>query len=184
MNKSNFFGYGILRNKRILAEIIHHEPDGGSSAILENYNLCVQTLDLIPNFPRDILQKVWGQNFRSYTLKKGNGIVSGIVWKLSEEDLTKISRWDFIPEWKEIIKVQVKTFSEKIIESVTTKVYDNQSFYALIDGINYENNLNPQGKMPNVSDTEVEEQYKIKALEKIRENLELTQKLEDLKTKI
>lgn len=183
MDKIYYFGYGTTRIKEVVKGVIEGELAGGYGCVLDGYILCYQTLRQIPEIPRKVLEEVWGKNFKCYSIIKGSGVISGTIWQITLEDFEKIKKWEFVPEWKEELTVKVKTYNGEIIEAHTTKVHESQDIFTVVDGINYESNLNPQGKKKDLTDLEVEEQYKIKTLEKIRENLELTQRLTELKTK-
>lgn len=162
-----YFGYGILREPTIINEILGYAPKY-HGAILENYDLGYQILDQIPEKPRKILEKIWGIGFKAYTIKAGQGVVAGVIWELTEQDLELIKQWDFVGSWREVIKVKIKLFNENIIDAITTKVYDEQEIKKYVDSIIYENNLNPQGKKQLYEDRD-----KIKEIDLIRKQIKI-----------
>lgn len=148
MSEIIFFGYGALKDPYLLKEVIGKEPRGGEGVVLSGYNLAIQELDQIPEQPRKILEKVWGKNFRSYTLVKGQGMVEGRNWIIDEEDLEKIKKWEFIGKngWREFINVTVTDSKGKNINVITEKIFDNQRTTEITDGLNYTTSLNKEGK--------------------------------------
>lgn len=171
-NTVYFFGYGANRDYYKLKEILGKEPKGGKGAILEGFDLAYQTLDQIPEVPRSFLQKVWGDIFRSYTLKKGTGCVSGVVWELEPEDVEKLKEWEFVGKWREIVSVPVKTSDGRTIQALTEKAQDLLPTKEIVDGLNYENNLNNFKKR----DTEADE-YRLKELSELRKEISAVSKV-------
>lgn len=167
MAKILYFGYGANRSSQKIFEILGKEPGGGNSAVLEGFNLYTQTLSQIPEKPRSILEKVWGGEFRSYTLKKGEGSVAGVLWELDEDELKKLQEWEFVGYWKEMIQVPIKTSSGETVYAVTEKVTDDQSVEGKVDGLFYENNINAEGS----PDRELEN-YKINETREILREME------------
>lgn len=140
-----YFGYGILREQVFVNEILGYIPKC-HGAILENFDLGYQILDQIPKLPRSFLLKIWGVGFKAYTVRSGKGIVDGVIWELTDQDIELIKQWEFVDSWREILNVKVKLFNGNMINAVTTKTYDEQEVEKYVDNIIYENNLNPQGK--------------------------------------
>jgi len=164
MAKVFFFGYGAYKDYYRLAEIIGKNPEGGEGALLEGFDLGVQNIDNIPKEPREILLKVWGNNFQAYTMKRGTGFIQGRVWLLDEEDLEKIKEWEFINKsnWRELTNVTIKTSDGKTISAITDKSRDQYEIDQFVDGLNYESNLNLEGKKYHSEDDE----YKIELMRK------------------
>jgi hypothetical protein len=149
MAKIFFFGYGAYADYYRLKNIIGKGPEGGEGALLEGFNLAVQNLKNIPEGPKKILEKVWGNNFRAYSIIRGNGIVNGKVWLIDEEDLEKIKEYEFInvkESWRELVKVDIKTSDGKIISALTDKSLDQFGTVETVDGLDYKPNLNIEGK--------------------------------------
>lgn len=169
MAKILFFGYGANRSRDRMLRILGKEPINGRGAILEGYALAIEPLDLVPDGPHKILEQVWGKNFRSYTLKKGEGIVSGRVWELNDEDL-KLAEWEFIGIWRELIHITVKLSNNKNVEAITEKIINTDPITEVVDGLNYIDNLNTE-KKEGENDPE-DDEYKILEIKKIRAELE------------
>jgi hypothetical protein len=163
-----FFGYGANRSKTRLRDILGHDPLGGKSAILSNSTLAIQTLDQIPDEPRQVLEKVWGEKFRSYTVKDGKGEVVGVVWQLDEHDLDLLKKWEYIGEWRQLAEVKVKTADGKEVKALTDRAPEGSLTKEVVDGLNYEDNLNKEGMKP---ETQEDDEYRIKELRKVREEL-------------
>jgi hypothetical protein len=167
----NFFGYGANRSKYRIKEITGRFPIGGYSAIVRNYCLCYQKLTHIPDPPREILRKIWGEDFRCYTLFPHPGIVTGVIWELDENGFDLMKKWEFIGPWKELVTVEAITFQGKTIPSQTEIIHPSQTTDIVVDGINYETFINS----PSPNKEKYEEQIK-EELQKVR------QMLSDLKT--
>lgn len=143
-----YFGYGANKDYFKLREILGKEPKGGEGAVLQGFNLAIQTLNDIPDQAKNILNKVWGDNFQSYTIKPGTGMIEGRVWILDQEDLEKLKEWEFVGNnsWKEFITVTVTNSDGKTITALTEKSREEYGIKKLVDGLNYEANLNKEGK--------------------------------------
>jgi hypothetical protein len=146
-----YFGYGANRSKERIKAIIEKNPLGGYSVVLNGYLLCIQSLKNIPEPPRKRLESHWGPSFRSYTLRKHPGMVTGYVWEFDDLEMEKIKHWEHIGTWKELINVDVCTSNGKIIHAVTESVYEKFHIEQISDGINYITFLNAQ-KNPVVKD--------------------------------
>lgn len=164
MAKVFFFGYGAYKDYFRLKEIIGKSPEGGEGALLEGFDLGVQSIDNIPKEPKEILSKVWGNNFQAYTMKRGSGYIQGRIWLLDEEDLEKIKEWEFINKsnWRELVTITVKTSDGKNISAITDKSQDYYEIDKIVDGLNYEPNLNKEGKKYYSE----EDEYKIELMKK------------------
>lgn len=138
MQKVYFFGYGANRNREKIYQITGKYPSLEFGAILEGYQLCVQNLDLITEKPRKILTELYGERFKAYTIKKGNGIVSGMIWEITPEDLEKIKEWEFVGDWKEIIEITIRSAGNKTIQAITEKVTDDAQVIDIVDGLSYD----------------------------------------------
>jgi len=127
MAKIFFFGYGANKDARRLEEILGKPPEGGQGAILENFSLAIQNLSQIPPSARQILKKIWGDDFQAYTICKGTGFVEGKIWLIEEEDVKKIEQWEFVGDdnWREMTKTEVKTADGKTISVLTEKSRDS-----------------------------------------------------------
>lgn len=169
MSKIYFFGYGAYRIKERVAQILGHTPEGGYGAVLEGYVLGIQSLEQIPNQAQDILKKAWGDNFRCYTLKPGKGVIAGVIWEIDEKDLEIIKEWEFVGVWREFITAPVKLKDGRVItNAITEKAPDGVPIKEIVDGLNYEDNLNKEG----MKDITADDEYKIKEISKIMKELE------------
>jgi hypothetical protein len=103
MKTIQYFGYGSLRNRRFIKEIIGRDPGVGRSAIIRGYQLGFQSLRQIPADVSAQLRSIWGEAFKAYTLIKGNGVVSGVVWELTQDELLRLEQWNFSGVWRHVI---------------------------------------------------------------------------------
>lgn len=175
-NKINFFGYGANRDILKIQKILGKIPAGGNGAVLANYALCYQRLNQIPEPAKGLLNDVWGEYFKSYTIVPGNGIVAGVIWEIEESDLELIKEWEFVGTWREIISIKVELFDSNQIDCVTEKAINTELVEASIDSLNYLNNLNSDTYVTDVEKNQ-EDLYRIDKLIALRKQLTLvTQK--------
>ena len=165
-----FFGYGANRSKERLQDILGKKIDPGYGAILQGYVLCVQKLNQIPEKSRKILEIVWGDDFRCYTLKRGKGVVAGIIWELSEVDFTVIKEWEQIGIWRKIISIDTLSFEGKTVGALTGTAPEDAPICDIVDGLNYQNNLNNEGKKISSA-----QEYKIDEIIRLREKIKKMQ---------
>ena len=162
----------MLRDPLVIKEIIGYSPKGSQGAVINNFDLGYQLLEQIPSETKSVLSQVWGPGFKAYTIYPGKGVVAGSIWDLEEKDLELIKKWEFVGNWREIITIPAKLFNGNTIDVSTTKVFSNQKIETYVDGINYENSLNPQGKK-----FSYEEKFRKDEIEKIHQVLENIKKL-------
>lgn len=136
-NKKLFFGYGANRSRSKIKEIIGRDPGDPVGAIIEGYNLYFQTLKQIPNPAGKILRDLFGGSFKAFTIKKGDGLVGGVVWSFTDKDLEKMKEWEFVGEWREIVKVKVKSEDLYEVDVVTEKSIDSDNVENRVDGLLY-----------------------------------------------
>jgi len=174
MNKILFFGYGANRSKSKINQIIGGEPGSGMGAIIEGYRLAYQSLDQIPEPAKTNLQKTWGNDFKAYTLKEGEGVVGGVLWEISEEDFQKIKEWEYIGVWRELIEVDIKTSDGKRIHVLTEKAPGIHPISGYTDGLLYSEyeflDLKQKEKV------QISKYYNDRQIQEIRENLAAIQK--------
>ncbi len=170
----NYFGYGANRSKQRIAEIIGVMPEGGIGAILNDYQLGYQSLQKIPPSIRGIFEQVWGNNFKSYTLIPGKGMVAGVIWQMDENQFSLIKKWEYIDVWKEIVKVRVKRFDGIDVDAVTEKILGEAIEIKLTDGLYYKDNINLD-KRRTVLEAENDE-FRIKKIAKILKELKALKK--------
>jgi hypothetical protein len=163
-----YFGYGANRSKQRVSDILGEEPKGGFGAVIENFSLCVQTVDQIPDPPRELIRTIWGGQFRGYTICPAvSGLVSGVLWRFTVKQLERMKEWECISTWKESVTISVVAFDGIKELAITEKVSDDQQVFEVVDGLNYENNLNLQGMKQVVDD-----EYRIRAMQRARIELE------------
>ncbi len=167
MDSISFFGYGANRNHEKIKQIIGRDPGNGLGAIVKGYQLCIQTLSQIPKGPREVLQKSWGNNFKSYTLKKGKGIVGGTVWDLTDKEFHLIKEWEFIGAWRELVTISVQTANENEVTVFSEKAPDILPISQVVDGLLYD-----EFEFTNLRDTQQKKEfYSKEQLEAIRNEL-------------
>ena len=176
MDKILFFGYGANRDKKRLGDILRVSGlsgddlklEGGFGARVDGMVLAIQTFQQIPQTLRDRLIKVWGGSFRAYTLKPGNGQVAGILWGLNEKQFEALKAWEHDDVWREFVEVEITTTDQHKLKAFTEKAINDNDVAQIVDGLNYESNLNTQGmRIPaNENDT-----YRIEELQRIRSEL-------------
>lgn len=133
-----FFGYGAYRGRAKIAQVIGREPEGEIGGVVEGYRLAYQVLSQLPQPVQDNLRDIWGEEFKAYTLKKGNGMVNGIIWNIEEKDFETIKEWEYIGAWREIIKVDVKTSDGLILNAFSEKIFDSAPVTDFVDGLLYD----------------------------------------------
>jgi hypothetical protein len=134
----NYFGYGANREGGMIEAIIGRVPCG-REASLEGYELCVQGLRDIPQRPREILEKTWGDFFESYVIQPClGGRVKGILWEIMQDERERILEWELVPHgWyrNEVVGVRDSLGKEVLAE---TEVVLGQGVSRVVDGIDYE----------------------------------------------
>jgi hypothetical protein len=163
-----YFGYGAGRDKKRMAAIIRHQPEGGLGAILNNYRLYIQKLDDIPEIPQKILSDIWGSEFRAYTVRKSQGRVAGVIWKLSALDIKRVKEWEFVGLWRELVQIEVDMYNGQVIKAITDVAAEPSSVSVVVDGINYQDNLNYNAIHENSVTNADDDEYRMKEIAKIR----------------
>ena len=151
-----FFGYGANRDKKRLEDIFKVsglegedlEVRGGKGARVDGMVLAIQDLTQVPEQVREGLKRTWGEKFRAYTLKPGNGQVAGVIWELTKKQYDAMKAWEHDGEWREMVEVEIVTEDQKRIKVYTEKVFDDAAIREIVDGLNYESNLNKEGMKP------------------------------------
>jgi hypothetical protein len=176
MDKILFFGYGANRDKKRIEDILRASGligedlklEGGYGARVDGNVLAIQNLQQIPERIRETLLKVWGANFRAYTIKPGTGQVAGVLWGLNEKQFEVLKAWEHDGVWREFVEVEIITTDQHKLKAFTDKVIDDNNITQLVDGLNYESNLNIEGmKTPTNND----DAYRINELQTIRQEL-------------
>jgi hypothetical protein len=146
MDLKPYFGYGFLRDRKSIATVIGRDPGEGRSGVIQGYKLAYQNLDQVPEKIRPILEKSWGGEFKAYTLRKGQGIVAGTIWMLTDEDIKKIHIWEFVGGWRNSESGVATSNTGEQVNVMVTKVPDDQPVKEFVDGILYETRINQEGK--------------------------------------
>ena len=135
---SLFFGYGANRNRGKLAQVLGHDPGEELGGIVEGYKLCYQNFELIPEKVAEIIGDVYGHEYKTYTLQKGTGLVSGVLFELDVEDFDKIKEWEFVGSWREFVEVEVKLANGHHITAFTEKAIEGSEITEVVDGLLYD----------------------------------------------
>lgn len=152
-----FFGYGSNRSKKKITELLGYTPKKFYGAIAVKYDLGYHILGDVKNHDvKKILQTVWGDDFASYSIRPGSGIVAGIVWEITKEDLDKIKKWEFVGSWREIIEISVYTYKGQKLSALTDVVPDSIPFYGVADGLFYKDVINLDKKVTSSDDDEIQ----------------------------
>lgn len=178
MDKILFFGYGAYQDRErveMALKVYKLEGEdlkfkGGYGARVDGMLLAIQKLEQItPLDVQKILRKVWGENFSCYTLKPGNGQVTGVIWELTPKQFEVIKENEFVGSWRELIELEAITTDQRHLKVFAEKSNDDAPISDIVDGLNYESNLNKDGrKTPNeYKDNE----YRLTTLKKVREEL-------------
>lgn len=172
-----FFGYGANKDKKRLQEIFKAsdlEGDelvvrGGKGARVDNMVLAVQAFNQLPEEIKEAIDKVWGDKFRSYTMKAGNGQIAGVIWELTDKQYKALKDWEFDGVWREMREVEVVTSDQQKLKVLTDKIKDAAAIKEIVDGLNYEANLNREGMRE--LGYEKEDEYRVYELKRVREQL-------------
>ena len=163
-----YFGYGANRSKQCMEDISGSSMKDGRGAVLQDYALCYQVLEQVPEPPREILRKVWGDTFRCYTIRPfPKALVAGVVWELTPHQFHRIKEWEYDGSWKNIIQTDVLLFNGELLSVWTDMVIQSIPISDAVDGLYYQNNLNPHGKIPGIED-----EFRIQALMRARQELQ------------
>lgn len=138
MSKILFFGYGAYKSKQKLKEVIGRDPGEGVGAIVEGFTLHVQELVQVPKQAQDDMRRFWGNEFKAYTLRTGDGVVSGIIWEIEEEELVLVKEWEYDGLWREFIEVEVVTSALEKVKVLTEKSMDQFPTTFIVDGLLYD----------------------------------------------
>lgn len=172
-----FFGYGPNKDKKRLQVVFKASGlqdeelivRGGKGARVDNYVLAIQAFEQLPQEIKNTINKVWGDKFRSYTLKPGKGQVAGVIWELTDKQYQALKEWEYEGIWREMKEVEVVTSDQQNLKVLTEKIIDDTAVKEIVDGINYEANLNKEG-MRDKKEIK-EDEYKIYELKRVREEL-------------
>ncbi len=172
-----FFGYGPSKDKKRLVDVFKASGldgeelvvRGGRGATVDNYVLAIQTFDQLPLEVKDTIRKVWGEKFRSYTMKSGKGQIAGVIWELTENQYQALRKWEYDGIWRDMKEIEVTTSDQHRVKVLTDKIRDDSAVKEIVDGINYEANLNKEG-MRSLAE-EKDDEYRVYELKRVREEL-------------
>jgi hypothetical protein len=178
MDKTLFFGYGAYKDKKRIEVIFRIsgftgddlEIEGGFGARTDGYVLAIQNLQQIPEASRKSLMEVWGGNFRCYTIKPGIGQVAGVLWTLNEKQFQALKEWECDGVWREFVEVEVITTDQHKLTAFADKAINDNEVAQIVDGLNYESNLNLEGMKKRTNNDDSDE-YRIQELQKVRTKL-------------
>jgi hypothetical protein len=98
--KGYLFAYGTGQEIDMVTAVTGEVPKIIGHAVLPNYELRIQKLAEIPTTrgnPRQLLQKTWGNSFKSYALVSRKGAqASGVVFELSLRARNKFDDWELV----------------------------------------------------------------------------------------
>ncbi len=149
-NKSElFFGFGADSESEMIEAIIGRKPDIVGAATLENYQLCVQSLEDIPTSgdnPREILRKAWGDDFVSYTIRQHKGVsVHGTLFRIRCRERMMLDIWELVREgWQDSVVVKVKLSNGKTVRAHTQRLPRGHNHGYTSQGISYKPWLMPK----------------------------------------
>lgn len=142
--KVYFFGYGADREPDMIEAIIGHRPRVVGPAVLEDYELRVQSVHEITqagNNPKQSLNKAWGSSFKSYVIVPQPGaIVTGTLFRLSLHYRHLIDKWELVDRgWykRALVEVQLKGMG-KLYHAETQVLGGRQYATHIADGLHYE----------------------------------------------
>jgi hypothetical protein len=125
-----YFGYGAMAHPRIFRAVIGREV-AGERAVLPGYHITTQRLEHIPDKARAVLDTVWPDNFRSYTIMRANSDdvvpIPGLIYEITEAEREIVSSWELIAEgWFCSVTVEAVLPNGEIVEAVTEVIGPGQ----------------------------------------------------------
>lgn len=159
-----FFGYGANRNRSLLSRLFGHELEKELGAIIEGYQLAYQNLEQIPDVPQQIIRERYGNEYRTYTLQKGEGVVSGALFELTDQDIEVLKEWEFVGVWREMITVDVRLANGHVVQAVTEKAIEGSPIEKVIDGLLYDEFAHSEKEEVDKEQLERMNQRQIKAI--------------------
>jgi hypothetical protein len=137
-----FFGFGADSEAEMIQAVIGRRPEFVSRTYLHDFQLCIQSLEDIPTHganPRFILQRSWGDTFRSYTIRHHKGeTIHGSVFKITRYERRMLDTWELVSEgWQNSITVSVMLNDGRRLHARTQALPDNQNHGQTAEGIQY-----------------------------------------------
>lgn len=134
-----YFGFGATTSREMLTAITGVEPVLIGPSVLHDFQLCIQGIDDIPagdQNPRAILERVWGNVFKSYALKKRVGArVVGMLFGVTQPQLESLKRWELCDEgWMIEQRVHVRcNIDRQILAARTHVITSDQTATFVVD---------------------------------------------------
>ncbi len=146
-----FFGFGAFADKKFMEALLGRVIEEDQDYTLHGYELCVQTMNDIPEKSRETLETVWGHSFSSYAIKPGPNKVKGKLWHITEDELRTIRMLEMVPSWKQ--EAQLRTEVNGLPLTLTIEILGfGQSYSKVIeDSEHYSQHLNNKEKMYHVA---------------------------------
>jgi len=154
VDKKQYFGYGANRDQKMMEWITGNANLEGKSAVLKDFQLCIQRLDQVPDIvtesspapisPRKILENNWGKDFKSYIIKPSTGKeVHGMLWELSALERELVREWELVEYgWYVDIKSEVTIEGSTVLDIETEGLRKGQEVDSEINEKDYETWLN------------------------------------------
>jgi len=148
-----YFGYGANADEEMMAAITGRNGIiPADSAVLEGYQLCIQKFDEMPEKVQSILSAHWTPEFRSYTIKKGDGEVGGTIWYLTEQERELVKNWEIVGLWYQAETVSPYNYTTGRRTPVETeRLADGGKAQEVVSGSYYNRFLNDKSKMLEVT---------------------------------
>ncbi|MFZ1258336.1 MAG: gamma-glutamylcyclotransferase family protein [Candidatus Saccharimonas sp.] len=148
-SKEYFFGFGADQEVDMIAAIIGRQPRIVGVAVLEGYQLCIQSLEDITDKranPRAILERTWGKGFRSYAIRPVLGSkVRGTVFEVTKAERLLIDAWELVPEgWQDSAEVTVVGEDGHVYKAYTQVLAKGQREGDTVNGMMYRSWLMPK----------------------------------------
>ena len=137
--KIQFFGFGTLTLPEIVEAITGHTNIVGHEATLEGYVLGIQSIaDLPTEKLKEILSSVWGADFTSYAIAKGDGVIKGVIWELTPRDMELLKNWELVElGWFKECKATATT-KDGTAHKVMTLEVDTTQGLTRVNGLSFD----------------------------------------------
>lgn len=119
-----YFSFGANKTSEMMNAIIGRTPKG-FPAILENYELFVQSWKNIPKNAKKILKSNWDSKFKSYCGRPKKGkIIFGTAWYISKQERKLVGNWELHNIWSKNKIVNVRDKRGRVYRAQTDIVND------------------------------------------------------------
>ena len=104
-----YFGYGLNRSPDFLEALLGRVPElHEADAVLNGYELLVQSLDELPEAAQQNIAESYGRDFVSYVIcKSGGKYVRGSIWSITPSELRILNNWEFEGVWQKLVDVEI-----------------------------------------------------------------------------